>query len=316
MAKKVLKQGISKLQGGKCALTGQELPESTELFDTDRKTPKAAGGVYLVENTRVVDPVAHQKRHGTFREREEIFQDLKNKVGAREQTLKLRLKIENQIRAYARGVDKLDQDELDFLEAQVPAFLFREKKHTADLKRLVHELAKVDALVKGALGVRGVGEISIAYCLTYIDLSLADHASSLWAYAGLDKPSHKRYEKGVAGGGCKPLRTILYTMADAQVKNRGAYRPVYDRIKARLEISERIVESRNTQGKLVEVPWKDTKPCHRHGAALRAVMKHFLADYWMVGRTLAGLPTEALYPEAILGGGHKTIMPVERGWVY
>jgi hypothetical protein len=109
---------------------------------------------------------------------------------------------------------------------------------------------------------------------------------------------------------------LLYTMADSQVKCRGPYREIYDRVKDRLSISEKVVRSRNTQGKEVEVAWKDAKPSHRHGAALRAVMKHFLADYWMVGRTLAGLDTSPLYPEAMLGGNHRTIMPYERGWDY
>ena len=76
------------------------------------------------------------------------------------------------------------------------------------------------------------------------------------------------------------------------------------------------MESRNTQGKLIECMWKDTKACHRQGAAKRKVMKHILADYWMVGRKWMGLPINPLYAEAILGmDGHKTIDPVTRGWV-
>jgi len=342
MAKRALKKGIKELQGGDCALTGAPLPDDTALFDTDRKQPKADGGIYVVPNTRVVEPVAHQKRHGTFRAREEIFQDLKNQVGAREQTLKLYLKINNQILAYKRQVDSLAQDEVEFLESQLPIFQFREKTHLAALVKMVTEYAKVDALTAAALGVKGVGPITVAYCLTYINLSgkrmlrddkglplkdkkgnvlLSDmdkarHASSLWEYAGLGKPSHERYEKGKAGGGNKALRCILWNMAESQVKSQGAYRSVYDNTKRRLEHSERVTKSRNTQGKLIECAWQDTKPCHRHGAALRAIMKHFLADFWFVGRTLLGLPTDALYPEAILGGNHRTIMPEERGWVY
>jgi len=165
------------------------------------------------------------------------------------------------------------------------------------------------------MGVKGVGFITVAHCLAYIDLEKARHASALWSYTGLHKSSHERYEKGVAGGGNKTLRTALYTLAVAQVRG-GVYREVYDNVKTRLSMSERTVKSRNTQGKLIECAWKDTKPSHRHGAALRAIMKHFLADWWYVGRTLKGLPTDALYPEAILGGNHRTIMPEERGWVY
>jgi len=154
----------------------------------------------------------------------------------------------------------------------------------------------------------------MASCLVYIDLNKARHASSLWKYVGLHTPSYERYTKGEAGGGNKTLRTILYTMADSQVKGRGPYRVVYDQTKKRLEQSEKITKSRNTQGRLIECAWKDTKPSHRHGAALRAIIKHFLADYWYVGRTLSGLPREPLYAESILGKGHKTIDPKVRGW--
>jgi len=239
-------------------------------------------------------------------------------------------------------VDSLAQEELDFLEAQAPLFRFRERKHHADIVRTVGEYAKVDGFAAAALGVRGVGPMTVAYCLVNIDLAgkrveldedgnkkkdkkgefiLTDvdksrHASSLWAYAGLDKPSHDRYTKGKTSGGNKALRAILWNMAESQVKCGGAYREVYDRVKARLSVSEKVVKSRNTQGKLVECEWRNTKPCHRAGAALRAVMKHFLADYWYVGRTLLGLPTDCPYAEAILGGNHRMIMPEERGWIY
>jgi len=342
MAKKALKNGIKATQNGVCALTGAPLADETALFDTDRKAPKADGGTYTLENTRVVDPVAHQKRHNTLRTREGVFQELKDMVGAREQTLKLYLKINNQVLAYKRNVDSLAQDELEFLESQLPVFRFRERRHHASIIKLVEEYAKVDALTEAALGVRGVGPMTVGYCLVNIDLAgklpeldekgtpkkdkkgnpiltdidKARHASSLWKYAGLDKPSHERYKKGEKGGGNKALRCILWNMAESQVKCGGAYREVYDRAKARLSVSEKVVKSRNTEGILIECAWKDTKPCHRAGAGLRLIMKHFLADWWYVGRTLLGLEVGPLYPEAVLGGNHRTIMPAERGWIY
>ena len=316
MPKVALKKEISKIQNGSCALTGVELPDETKLFDTDRKTPKASGGIYLVDNTRVVDPVAHQKRHGTFRVLPEHLKVLKEIIDDREQVRKLAMKVGNQILAYKRRVDSLSASTLEFLTEQKAVYDKELGKRDKSLAAEVKKISKTDPLAAAALKVKGIGPVTVAYCLVYIDLEKARHASSLWSYSGLDKPSHERYEKGVAGGGNKSLRTVLYTMADAQMKVRGAYREVYDRMKSRLEISEKVTKSRNTEGKLIECAWKDTKPCHRHGAALRAVMKHFLADYWMVGRTLAGLPADALYPEAILGGNHRTIMPEERGWIY
>jgi hypothetical protein len=290
--------------------------ENFSSVDTHRVVPKASGGTYATDNYVILDPVEHMQEHGTYRERDENLTAIKSIVDDRRQVMKLVMKIQNQLLAYERNTDTLNELTEQWLKDQLK--MVRDELKTRDklLSKAVMEYAKMDALTAAALGVRGVGPVTVAHMLTYVDLEKARHASSLWSYVGLDKPASDRYKKGVAGGGNKTLRTVLYTLADSQVKTRGPYREVYDRVKDRLSLSEKMVKSRNTQGKEVEVPWKDTKPCHRHGAALRAVMKHFLADYWMVGQTLAGLDTSPLYPEAMLGGTHRTIMPEERGWVY
>ena len=304
---KMPKENLKKAKG---------INENFSAVDTHRVLPKASGGTYDSENYVILDPVAHMQEHGTYRERDEQLEAIKAIVDDRRQVMKLVMKIQNQLLAYERNTDTLNELTEQWLKDQLEAIRKELKARDKLLEKAVKEYAKTDPLTKAALGVRSVGPVTVAHMLTYIDLEKASHASSLWSYVGLDKPASDRYKKGVAGGGNKTLRTVLYTLADSQVKGRGPYREVYDRVKDRLSVSEKVVKSRNTQGKEVEVAWKDTKPCHRHGAALRAVMKHFLADYWMVGRTLAGLDTSPLYPEAMLGGNHRTIMPTERGWVY
>jgi len=317
MAKEVLKRTLYKKQNGHDALTGKKgLPVDTELMDTHRKKPKHKGGIYTTENTVVTSPIAHMIEHGNLRIRTTLLNEVKKLVDAREHAIKLKNKVDNQLRAYKRNTDDLDKELIVFLETQSKLYTKETNRISSNLEKTVKAMIPNDPLVRAGLGLKGIGPVTIAYCLVYIDLEKARHASSLWSYAGLHKASHERYEKTVAGGGNKRLRTVLYTMADSQVKSRGPYRVVYDNMKNRLEKSERITKSRNTQGKLIECAWKDTKPCHRHGAAMRAIMKHFLADYWYVGRSLMGLPVDALYPEAILKGNHRTIMPEERGWVY
>ena len=181
------------------------------------------------------------------------------------------------------------------------------------VEKLIIAIAPEDPLVAAALDIDGVGPMTVAYLAAYVDLEKAQYPSSVWAYVGYDKASHERYTKGTASGGNKTLRTALFRTADSMVKTRGAYREVYDKRKDRQSFSENIVKSRNTQGKLVEVAWKDTKPCHRHGDAMRVMMKHFLRDYWLVGRKIQGLPTQHMYVEEYLG--HTTIIPPEaRGW--
>ena len=316
MSKETMKRTKFSKQNGKCTLSGKQLGTETTLMDTHRPHPKRKGGTYTDENTTVVNPIAHQKEHGTLRLRTNKNAELKMQIDAREQIMKLRNKVGNQLLAYKRHVDQLDPDTITVLESYLVENNKLIHQKTALIEKTLKSMIADDPLIAAALSVRAIGPITVAYCIAYIDLEKADHASNLWSYAGLHKASHERYEKGTAGGGNKRLRCILFNMAESQIKLKGPYRLVYDQVKTRLEKSEKIVKSRNTQGKMIECAWKDTKPCHRHGAALRAVMKHFLADYWMVGRKLSDLPTSPLYPEAMLGGTHKTIQPEERGWKY
>lgn len=287
-----------------------EIPSS---WDTDRIVPKADGGNYDKENYRVVRPREHMERHGTLRVRAEHLEQLKSAIDAREQFLKLRNKISNQLLAFERRTDEPHEQDIERLSAMLEQAEAIELEARKEVTRQIKAIREEDMLVDAALNVKGVGPLSVAYLTAYVDLEKAAHASSVWAYVGYDKPSHERYTKNVAGGGNKRVRTALFRAADSMMKTRGAYRDVYDRRKLKTSNSMKVVKSRNTQGKLVEVAWKDAKPCHRHGDAMRVMMKHFLRDYWLIGRQLAGLPTSDPYVEFHLGHEHVTT-PQEHGW--
>lgn len=335
MSKVQLKRQAATKQGDRCAISGARLAKDSALVDTDRETPKLQGGVYDDENTRAVDPRAHMARHGTLRERDEALEKLKSMFDDRVQTMKLQFKINNQLLAYERRVDHSNPETAAFLREQLEVVARRLSGVDKTLTKLIRTFP--DPLTKIALAVPGVGPITVAAMTVYVDLTKAPNVSSLWQYVGLDRPSHERYvpnieqqrrrkERGAewyggtdavptGWGGNKTLRTVLFTTVSAMVKmgDKCAYRLVYDRTKLRLSQSEKVTRSRNTQGKLVEVAWKDTKPSHRHGAAMRAMMKHFLADYWLVGREVIGLPVRPLYVEEKLG--HTGVVsPRERGW--
>jgi hypothetical protein len=314
----------------------------TSLIDTDRIIPKAEGGTYDdLSKVRLMEPRAHMKRHGILRIRELALEELKAVFDDRVQTIKLLNKIDNQLRALTRRTDHMLADMQRFLDEMRQPVLIRRLHDDAEVERLLTEYiangngkqppkrrkkrtAETEAptpgyqvaLTRAALGVLGLGKITAAGLLIYVDIAKAASASALWSYAGLHKASHERYEKGKASGGNKTLRTVLWNMAVSMMKNVNCpYRDVYDRTKARLEHSKKVVQSRNTKGHLISCAWKDTKPCHRDGAALRAIMKHVLADYWFVGRDLAGLPTRPLYVQSQLG--HTGIIkPRERGWIW
>lgn len=313
MSKTALKEKIRRTKANVCMLTGEELPEDTALFDTHRLKPKYTGGTYTDENTIVSNPIAHMKEHAIFRERTPELEELKVMIDGREHIRKFVNSLNNRLLASKRRTDKLDTITQDWIKSQIKEAQSQLGKTDRRIEKYMKSLDM--PIVHSALAIRGLGPITVAYLLTYIDIRKAECASAMWSYTGLDKPSHERYTKGEAGGGNKTLRTVLYTTADSMIKTRSIYRDVYDAEKRKLEASERMVKSRNTQGKLIECMWKDTKPCHRHGAAIRKLIKHLLADFWFVWRTIEGLPTRPLYVEEYLG--HTGIIrPEERGWIY
>ena len=313
MPKVALKEKIRTKQNGKCSLTAEKLAKETFLFDTDRIEPKAKGGTYTDENTRGLTPLAHMERHHILKIRTPELTELKVLIDGREQIRKFMNSLNNRLLAAKRQTDQMDQVTEAWIKEQIKAV---NKQMGVQERRIDKFIKKLDIpVVKSMIGINGLGTMTIAYLLVYIDIAKAEHASALWKYVGLDKPSHERYTKGESGGGNKTLRTVLYTWADSGIRTRSVYREVYDLEKLKLENSMKVTKSRNTQGKLIECMWKDTKPCHRHGAGIRKMIKHFLADLWFVWRTTEGLPTTPLYVESVLG--HTGIIrPEERGWKF
>jgi hypothetical protein len=313
MSKTALKEKIRTKQNGKCILSTEVLGKETELFDTDRINPKAKGGTYTDENTRGLTPVEHMKRHFIYRERTPELTELKVLIDGREQIRKFMNSLNNRLLAAKRQTDEMDSVTETWIKEQVKLV---EKQLGVQERRIDKHIKTLNLpIVKSMIGLKGLGTMTIAYLLVYIDITKAEHASALWKYVGFDKPSHERYTKGESGGGNKTLRTVLYTWADSGIRTRSVYREVYDNEKKKLEASMKVTKSRNTQGKLIECLWSQTKPCHRHGAAIRKMIKHFLADLWFVWRTTENLPTTPLYVEAVLG--HTGIIrPQERGWVF
>lgn len=302
------KEQLKKLLGAKGKLS---------LVDVHRIKPKAEGGTYNdIANLKLLVPSDHQQEHGTLRPRSAILVELKSIYDARSQFMGLKNKFNNQLLACERRTDDLRPEDMEFIKNQLESINTKLKEVDKELVKLIEEYSKVDPLTKAALSVNGVGPMTVVAMVVHIDITKAKYMSSLWQYVGLAEASHKRYTKGKTGGGSRILRAALYNLADSMMKNRNsAYREVYDRTRAKYDVSNKIVKTRNTEGHWVESMWKDTKKSHRHGAALRAIMKLFLADYWYVGRTLAGLDTPPPYVQEKLG--HTGITkPEERGWVY
>ena len=207
MSKEVLKKKIRTKQNGICAVSAKKLAEETKLFDTDRIEPKAKGGTYTDENTRVLEPIAHMKRHNNYRKRTSELAQLKIMIDGREQIRKLVNSLNNRLLASKRGTDEMDKPTEIWIKEKV-------KETQSQLSKTDRRIAKyIQSLdipiVKSAIKLKGLGPVTIAYLITYIDINKAEYASALWSYVGFDKPSYDRYTKGESGGGNKTLRTVL-----------------------------------------------------------------------------------------------------------
>jgi hypothetical protein len=316
MAKENLKRIAFEEQGGVCVDCGKPLGDQFFLSDTHRFLQRKDGGSYERENYDLRCPECHFKKHGILRVRVEKLAELKRVMDSYRQAQKLRLKINNQRMAVERGVDHLEPDDEQLFTGMSDQIAFAEATRCRAVEKWFNGSGD-DPFISAIRSVRGVGPISAAELLTDIDLTKAEHASSLWKYVGYDTSSIDRYQKGKAGGGNQGLRTALYNLGCCFIKCKSSYSQVYYDYKSRLEKSEKITrERRRGDGKVVEIRWQDTMPIHRHLAALRKMMKAYLADYWFVGRTILGLPTDPPYAIAQLGHEGPMVDPRTRGWVF
>lgn len=310
----VLKSKKRKEQKDKCAVSGRKLKREPLTFDARRRVPKAKGGTLTEENIEVVDPIANMAINGNLRIRTKEEEELKVLIDGREHVRRFYNSLNNRLKAALdRKTDHLDKETEEWMKAEIKATGSQLSKTD---KRIEKHLKKMNLpIINACLPFFGLGPITTAYLVTYIDIKEAKYASSLWKYVGFDKAAHERYTKGKTSGGNKTLRTVLYTMALSMIRTKAVYRDVYVNEKAKLEASEKMTKSRRTNGVIVECKWKEDTAGHRHGAATRKMMKHFLADVWYVWRTLEGLDTPHLYVEEKMG--HTGIVrPQERGWIF
>lgn len=316
MAKRGLKKQTSERQNGISAVSEEILPDDTALFDTHRPFPRSEGGTYTEENTVVVLPVEHQIIEGNepriddpgLVELRAIMEDYRTCV-------KIRLKINNHKLAVERGIDMMTPEIETMFEKLLNETGKNEKHFKKSAEKKLREIEM--PIVKIMENIKGVGPITIAELITTINITIARHPSSLWKYCGYHTSAKDRYVKGEKGGGNKQLRSVLYNLAVSFMRCANEdYTDVYYRRKEKTSHSEKTILHKATRkSSWVEMAWKDVNPGRRHNDALRVMIKHFLADLWMVWRTIEGLPTEPLYVEAQLG--HTSIIqPHERGWEF
>lgn len=207
---------------------------------------------------------------------------------------KARIQFGNRIAAIERGVD--DNIYSQYIRKYFEKFVELEK----DIDESLQDLAEDLPIVEKMIAVKGVGKITAIKVAAMIDIRKADTISALWRYAGYGVVDGKA-EKPKSGEKLhynKRLKTACYLIGSSFLKSNSPYRSVYDEAKEYYKV--------NRPG------W--TK-AHCHNAAMRKMIKVWLAHLWLEWRKQEGLPISDPYVVAAPNNGHnRVITPCEMGW--
>lgn len=175
----------------------------------------------------------------------------------------------------------------DMSDALSEFFETVEKGEKQLLKVVANELKAQPIYTQWLQNIKGIGPAMAGGLISLIgDVERFDSVSKLWAYAGysVDNGAVQKRKRGEVANWNNKIRTLCYNLVDMFIKHRTpVYRAIYDNEKAR-QVAKGI-----TLG-------------HAHNRAIRRTAKIFLQHYWLVARTLAGLPVSA--PWIIEHGGH------------
>ena len=182
-----------------------------------------------------------------------------------------RIAMGNQILALKKA-----EEETNPLEDYFERFHSIEK----DIVKYLKSTVKSHQMAEWLEAVKGIGPVLASALLSTIDIKKADHASSVWKYAGL-APGQKR-QKGKKLDYNPFLKTICWKIGESFVKTNGEYRGIYDTSK---EFYQKKFPKEIKEGKRTLY----TKG-HIHAMAKRRAVKLFLSNFWAQWREMEGLP--------------------------
>jgi hypothetical protein len=155
-------------------------------------------------------------------------------------------------------------------------------------------------------GVRGVGPAMAGVIISEIDISKAAYPSSIWKYAGLDVAQDGKGRSRQK----QHLVEIEYTnkAGEPATKKGITFNPFLKTkltgVLADLFIRMKSPESDHYYNYKTRIEERDLTKGHKHNMAKRYMIKRFLADLYVVWRTLEGLSVAPDYHEAKLGHTH------------
>lgn len=148
-------------------------------------------------------------------------------------------------------------------------------------------------------GVKGIGPVFAGVLLATIDITKAQHVSSVWKYAGLAVDANTgeadRRRKGEKISWNPFLKKTCYLIGCSFIKTKGKYRTIYD-------TSKEFYRNKFPNEVKIGNRTKYSKG-HIHALAMRRATKLFLAEMWAFWREMEHLPVSVSFAERI--GVHK-----------
>jgi len=212
---------------------------------------------------------------------------LKALVDLRDRTIqKSRIAFGNRINAVELGRDTADEHTMNIFNSWNERFNMMEAQLDSDISDLIEDVPIIDALIS----LKGIGKILAAKLVSAIDINQADTVSALWRYAGYAVIDGER-EKPTKGEKLHynaELKKNLYLIGTSFMRCRSPYRDIYDSAREYYEVKH----PEWTKG-------------HSHNAALRKMIKMFLAHLWEHWRILESLPIRDAFVLEQMGHTHK-----------
>lgn len=177
------------------------------------------------------------------------------------------------------------------------------------------ESDKATPEAKWSYSQSGIGPVIACGLAAHIDVTKADHSSSVWKFAGL-APGSDRKTKGVKLPYNARLKTLCWKLGESFVKVSGKEGATYGKLyveykleeirrndsglyaeQAKRELATKKIKDKATKEKLESGKLIDD---HLHSRAKRKAVKMFLSHYWAIGREARGLSVSEPYAIAIL----------------
>jgi hypothetical protein len=200
------------------------------------------------------------------------------------QIQKHRIEMSNQIFAL-----KKEEQEFEVLEKHYKELYKIEKAIDKDIKELIKDVPIYKTYLKD---IKGIGHIFSAGLISQIDITKADHASSIWKFCGL-APDQKRV-KGKKINWNPFLKALCFKIGESFIKSKGPYREIYDTSRAYYE--KKFPKEVKVEGTKIV---KYTKG-HKYAMAKRRTVKLFLSELYAEWRKQSGLNVSEPFSHRIM----------------